>query len=155
MNGHTPVEEMLRMLEARADGFDAKARAARDLIAALKRCQELEARPDGPVPTPLMPTDGRRFIPSGTNSTGRHKKAGQIRGRRQPIAPGSLPDRIVAALTEAKGPVKFGDLVACVKAHAWDVRTAVDNLLFEKRIVKQGQSRATVYVTPSAAKHHE
>ena len=64
-------------------------------------------------------------------------------GRRAPIAAGSLEDRILGALRDE--PLSMSDLVDRVKARPPDVRKAVGELIYARRVVKTGKSRATRY----------
>jgi hypothetical protein len=142
---------MVRMLEQRAEAFDAKARAARDLIVALQRCYELEVHVDGDAPAErlaLPVTRSGRVAKRLTASVTRNGRS----TRRPSIAPGSLPDRIISVLTDAKAPMKIGDLVEQAKAPHWDVKRQLGTLLRDKRVTRLGWARGAMWATPATAK---
>lgn len=68
--------------------------------------------------------------------------------RRPPIAPGSVEDRVVEILGE--GPQKFPALVESCKAPASAVRKALDQLIVDRRVEREGKSRGTVYQKAAA-----
>jgi hypothetical protein len=145
--------EMLKVLEQRAESFEARARAARDLMASLQRCQDLEVHVDGEIALP----EERLALPA-TRSGRPMKRLGSAVNRnarstrRSPIAPGSLPDRIVNVLTEVGAPMKIGDLVEQVKAPHWDVKKQLGVLLRDKLVTRLGWARGALWATPQTAK---
>lgn len=87
----------------------------------------------------------------GTLRAAKAAKAKGTSGRRQPLAPGSLPDRIVSILTEHGAPMPLATLVDKAKARKPDVVAAKNELVEAKRIVSVGGGRWTQYAMPQFA----
>lgn len=64
--------------------------------------------------------------------------------RRRPLAPGSIPHRIVEILGEVKGAIRFDVLVEACKAKACDVRPALQALIEDGRVRKLGGERGSL-----------
>ena len=125
------IGSVLAELDTRASSALAEADSYRQLAEQLRSTLDLPGRP-----RPSKQTRGRSAV---------RAIAG---GRRAPIADGSLPARILETLKASKAPMKFGDLVAEVKARAWDVRDAIHQLERDRRVVRPSGGVKTRYALP-------
>jgi hypothetical protein len=143
----SPMAEVFADLEARAVEHERIAAVIRETAENLRRCVELGAfsvpgRLDGNTRTrgrEFIPT--RKFIPVGTKT-----------GTKVRLAPGALGHRILEVLTEAKAPMKMGDLIEQVKARHWDVKRELSALRKAKRVVLVGSTHTAKWATPATAK---
>lgn len=72
-------------------------------------------------------------------------------GRRSPIAPGSVPDRLLELLRESDQPMKLAALLEGAKARPNTVKEALRALVAAKRIVKLGATLSLRYALPGKA----
>ena len=75
----------------------------------------------------------------------------KVSGRRTPLAPGSLGDRIVAVLTEFAAPMRKRPLVEAVKAPVDAVVSELRRLRAVDRVTVVGATSAARYAVPKFA----
>jgi hypothetical protein len=91
---------------------------------------------------------------TGIASADRCIKAGRKvhTARRKPLAPGSLGDRLVEIVTEAKAPVKRAHLDEHAGAKPYHVGLTLKDLVADQRLVTLGATSTRRYATPAMAK---
>ena len=114
----------------------------------LERLEQARAGVAALVPEATSPSPKRQKVTRGARP---RQQAVTRTGRRTPIAPGSLHDRIVSTLAEFKAPMRFTALVEEAKARPGDVISARKELVAAKRIVVIGTGRGTRYALPQFA----
>lgn len=67
-------------------------------------------------------------------------------------AGGSIGDRIIEILTEAKTAMSLIEIEPKAKCSLWHVRSVMADLVDEKRVVRLGEGRATRYALPQFPK---
>ena len=71
--------------------------------------------------------------------------------RRAPLAPGSLPARVIQILSEATGPLKSTEISVAAKADQADVVRELKALMEQRRLVRFGRFSGTKYGLMDAA----